>query len=128
MSAVHPNRRYSAEHEWIDATDPATVGVSQVAADALGDVVFVELPAVGQTVTAGQVCGEIESTKSVSELFSPVSGEVVAVNDAVVADPALVNTDPYGDGWLFRVSVASEGPLLTAAEYAAANDAELAAD
>lgn len=125
MSTVRSGLRYSAEHEWIDAATPATIGVSQVAADALGDVVFVELPGVGQMITAGQVCGEIESTKSVSELFAPVTGEVVEVNDSVVADPALVNADPYGEGWLFRVSVASEGPLLTADEYAAENDAEV---
>ncbi|MBN9613298.1 MAG: glycine cleavage system protein GcvH, partial [Actinobacteria bacterium] len=103
MSTVNANYRYSAEHEWIDAQSPATVGVSEVAADALGEVVYIELPEVGASLTAGQVCGEIESTKSVSELFSPVSGEVVEVNDAVVADPALVNSDPYGAAWLFRV-------------------------
>jgi glycine cleavage system H protein len=121
MSKIKTGIRYSAEHEWIDDQSPATVGVSQVAADALGDVVYVELPAVGASVAAGQVCGEIESTKSVSELFSPVSGTVVEVNEAVVADPALVNADPYGDAWLFRVEVSEEGPLLSAEEYAAAN-------
>lgn len=125
MSKVQAGLRYSAEHEWIDDRRPATVGVSQVAADALGEVVYVELPEVGAHLTAGQVCGEIESTKSVSELFSPVSGEVVEVNDAVVADPALVNGDPYGEAWLFRIAVAEEGPLLSAEEYAAANGAEL---
>lgn len=126
MSTVKTGLRYSAEHEWIDDGDPATIGVSQVAADALGDVVFVELPEVGSAVDAGAVCGEIESTKSVSELFSPVSGEVVEVNDAVVDDPALVNSDPYGAAWLFRVAVAEEGELLSAEQYAADNDAELA--
>lgn len=125
MSTVNAAFRYSSEHEWIDDQSPATVGVSQVAADALGDVVYVDLPEVGAQITAGEACGEIESTKSVSELFSPVNGTVVEVNDAVVADPALVNSDPYGEAWLFRVEVESEGPLLTAAEYAAANDAEL---
>ncbi|MCB1272992.1 MAG: glycine cleavage system protein GcvH [Leucobacter sp.] len=123
MSTVNPNYRYSAEHEWIDGQSPATVGVSMVAAEALGDVVYIELPEVGAALTAGQVCGEIESTKSVSELFSPVTGEVVEVNDAVVDDPALVNSDPYGAAWLFRVAVTEEGPLLSAEEYAAANDA-----
>ena len=97
MSKINTSLRYSAEHEWIDDRTPATVGVSQVAADALGDVVYVELPAVGASLTAGEVCGEIESTKSVSELFTPVSGTVVEVNEAVVADPALVNADPYGE-------------------------------
>lgn len=123
MSTVKPGLRYSAEHEWIDGGDPATVGVSEVAADALGEVVYIELPSVGAALTAGQVCGEIESTKSVSELFSPVTGEVVEVNDAVADDPALVNGDPYGEGWLFRVSVTEEGPLLSAEEYAEGNDA-----
>lgn len=123
MSNVQSGLRYSAEHEWIDSASPAGIGVSQVAADALGEVVYVDLPAVGAQLTAGEVCGEIESTKSVSELFSPVSGEVVEVNDAVVADPALVNSDPYGAAWLFRVAVSDEGPLLSAEEYAAQNDA-----
>lgn len=125
MSKVNPALKYSSEHEWIDNATPAAVGVSQVAADALGDVVYVELPEVGARLTAGEPCGEIESTKSVSELFSPVTGTVVEVNDAVVADPALVNSDPYGAAWLFRVEVAEAGPLLTAEEYAAANDAEV---
>ncbi len=126
MSNVRAGLRYSAEHEWVDDATPASVGVSEVAADALGEVVYVDLPEVGAQVTAGEVCGEIESTKSVSELFSPVSGEVVEVNEAVVADPALVNSDPYGEAWLFRVAVSEAGPLLSAEEYAAQNDATLA--
>ncbi|GAA1323270.1 glycine cleavage system protein GcvH [Leucobacter albus] len=126
MSQVHAAFRYSEEHEWIDEASPATIGVSQVAADALGDVVYIELPEVGKQLTAGEVCGEIESTKSVSDLYSPVTGEVVEINDAVVADPALVNSDPYGAAWLFRVAVTEEGPLLSADEYAAANDATVA--
>lgn len=126
MSNVNPNYRYSAEHEWVDAQTPTTVGVSEVAADALGEVVYIELPELGAALTAGQVCGEIESTKSVSELFSPVTGEVVEVNGAVVDDPSLVNSDAYGAGWLFRVAVTEEGPLLSAEEYASANDATVA--
>ncbi len=125
MSKVQSGLKYSAEHEWINDDTPVTVGISAVAADALGEVVYVELPEVGAQLTAGQVCGEIESTKSVSELFAPVSGEVVQVNEAAAADPALINSDPYGEGWLFRVAVSDEGPLLSAEEYAAANDAEL---
>ncbi|PYI65008.1 glycine cleavage system protein GcvH [Arthrobacter livingstonensis] len=123
MSKVAPDLKYSAEHEWIaaDGTSPTTVGVSAVAADALGDIVYVDLPEVGSAVTAGEPCGEIESTKSVSDLYAPVTGKVTEVNTAVVDDPALVNSDPYGAGWLFKVTVESEGPLLTAAEYAAAN-------
>lgn len=126
MSTVQSGLRYSAEHEWVNGESPVSVGVSQVAADALGEVVYVDLPEVGAQLTAGAVCGEIESTKSVSELYSPVSGEVVEVNDAVVADPALVNADPYGAAWLFKVAVTEEGPLLSAEEYASQNDATVA--
>ena len=124
MSQVHAGFRYSAEHEWIDEQSPATIGVSQVAADALGEVVYVDLPAVGSTVTAGAECGEIESTKSVSELYSPVTGEVVEINQAVIDDPALVNSDPYGEAWLFKVAVTEFGPLLSAEQYAADNGVE----
>ncbi|SFK47105.1 glycine cleavage system protein GcvH [Cellulomonas sp. KH9] len=113
--------QYTAEHEWVDDSSPVTVGITSVAAEALGDIVFVELPAVGDTVEAGSVIGEIESTKSVSELFSPVSGTVAEVNQAVVDDPSLVNADPYGAGWLLRVDMTSAGPLLSAAEYGALN-------
>lgn len=126
MSTVQAGLRYSVEHEWVNAESPVVVGVSQVAADALGEVVYVDLPEVGAQLTAGQVCGEIESTKSVSELYSPISGEVVEINDAVVADPALVNADPYGAAWLFKVAVTEEGPLLSAEEYASQNDATVA--
>jgi glycine cleavage system H protein len=111
---------YTAEHEWVAAGDPVTVGITAHAADALGDVVYLELPAVGDTVTAGQVCGEIESTKSVSELFAPVDGTVVEVNTAAVDDPSLVNADPYGAGWLLKVDAAggADAGLLTPAQYA----------
>ena len=114
--------RYTEEHEWIavDGTT-ATIGITDFAAEKLGDVVFVELPEAGTAVTAGAVVGEIESTKSVSELFSPVSGTVTEVNEAVVADPSLVNADAY-DAWLFKVEVSEEGPLLSAEDYAAPND------
>ena len=122
MTAELPTTlQYTAEHEWVDASSPATVGVTAVAADALGDIVFVELPAAGSTIEAGAVIGEIESTKSVSELFSPVSGTVVEVNQAAIDDPSLVNSDPYGDGWLLRVDVTSTGTLLSADEYGALN-------
>ncbi|GAB6858591.1 glycine cleavage system protein GcvH [Microbacterium xylanilyticum] len=98
--------RYSEEHEWV-AVDgaTATVGITDFAADALGDIVFVELPAVGTTLSRGDVFGEAESTKSVSELYAPVDGTVTAVNDAVVDDPALLNSSPFEDGWLIRVEV-----------------------
>jgi glycine cleavage system H protein len=113
------NLRYSVEHEWVDDASPATVGVTSVAAEALGDVVYLELPEVGATIEAGTVVGEIESTKSVSELYSPVSGTVVEVNQAAVEDPSVVNADPFGTGWLFKVDVTGTGDLLSADEYAA---------
>lgn len=119
MSSIPENLMYTAEHEWVLEGDPSTVGITANAADALGDVVYLELPAVGDVLAAGSVVGEIESTKSVSELYSPVSGTVIAINDAAVADPSVVNSDPYGDGWLLKVEVTSAGPLLTAAEYTA---------
>lgn len=121
MSAVKSNLRYSAEHEWIDESTPARIGISQVAADALGDVVYVDLPAVGDALIAGTTCGEVESTKSVSDLYSPVSGTVVEINQAAIDDPSLLNSDPYNAGWLFTVEVETEGALLTASEYASAN-------
>ncbi|WP_026423856.1 glycine cleavage system protein GcvH [Actinokineospora inagensis] len=114
------NLGYTAEHEWVDTADltAATVGVTKYAADSLGDVVYVQLPEVGAQVTAGESCGEIESTKSVSDLFAPADGVVVEINEAVVDTPELVNTDPFGDGWLFRLRVESEPELLDAAAYA----------
>ncbi|MFD1214591.1 glycine cleavage system protein GcvH [Arthrobacter sp. GCM10027362] len=127
MSKVLAELKYSAEHEWVatDGSGPSMIGVSAVAADALGDIVYVDLPEVGSMVTAGETCGEIESTKSVSDLYSPVTGEVTEINDAVVDNPAVINDDPYGAGWLFKVAVESEGPLLSAEDYAAANGGEL---
>ena len=120
------NLQYTAEHEWIAVDgDNAKVGVTAYAADALGDVVYVDLPAVGSTVTAGESCGELESTKSVSDVYAPVTGEVVAVNEALDATPELVNTDPYGAGWLFEVVPADAGDLdglLDAAAYEAQLD------
>jgi glycine cleavage system H protein len=114
------NLKYTSDHEWL-ATDGeiSTVGVTAHAADALGDVVFITLPEVGATISAGQPCGEIESTKSVSDLYAPADGEVVAVNDAVIADPAVINSDPFGDGWLFKLRVSGTPELLDAAAYAA---------
>lgn len=125
MSKIQTGLRYSAEHEWITSDAPAVIGISEVATDALGEIVYVDLPSVGDTLTVGGVAGEVESTKSVSEIFSPVAGEVVEVNDALVDDPALLNSDPYGAAWLFKVAVTEEGPLLSAEQYAADNDAEI---
>jgi glycine cleavage system H protein len=119
MSDVPAHLHYTAEHEWIEGEAPATVGITKNAADALGDIVYLELPTVGSEIAAGAVVGEVESTKSVSELFSPVSGTVTEVNQEAVDEPSVVNADPYGAGWLFRVDVTSTGTLLTAEEYAA---------
>ncbi|MFF0382176.1 glycine cleavage system protein GcvH [Streptomyces sp. NPDC004673] len=113
---------YSKEHEWLSAAEggASTVGITEHAANALGDVVFVQLPEVGDEVTAGESCGELESTKSVSELYSPVSGEITEVNQDVVDDPSLVNSAPFEGGWLFKVRVADQpADLLTADEYTA---------
>jgi glycine cleavage system H protein len=127
MSKVIAELKYSAEHEWVaaDGSGAAGIGISAVAADALGDIVYVDLPELGATVTAGETCGEVESTKSVSDLYSPVTGEVTEINPVVVEDPALINSDPYGAGWLFKVAADSEGPLLSAEEYASKNGGEL---
>lgn len=114
---VPADRSYTAEHEWIDAGDPATVGITAHAAQQLGDVVFVALPEVGRVLVAGEVFGEIESTKSVSDLFAPAAGEVVAVNDALVDDPGAVNADPYGAGWLLRLRVTQTGATMDADAY-----------
>jgi glycine cleavage system H protein len=112
------NLQYTAEHEWVALDgETARVGVTVYAADALGDIVYVDLPAVGSTVTAGETCGELESTKSVSDLYSPLTGEVLEVNGHVDADPGLVNSDPYGEGWLFVVRVTTATELLDAAAY-----------
>jgi glycine cleavage system H protein len=97
--------RYTEEHEWVATREETLVrvGITEYAQDQLGDVVFVDLPEVGRQVSAGDVFGEVESTKSVSELFAPVDGEVVAVNDGVADAPELINSDPYGEGWLIEI-------------------------
>ncbi|MEV7868198.1 glycine cleavage system protein GcvH [Streptomyces sp. NPDC088124] len=112
--------RYSKEHEWLTAAEDgvSTVGITEYAANALGDVVYAQLPEVGDTVTAGETCGELESTKSVSDLYAPVTGEVTETNQDVVDDPSLVNSAPFEGGWLFKVRVTEEPEdLLTAEEY-----------
>jgi glycine cleavage system H protein len=118
---------YTTDHEWVaNPTGPvARVGVTDFAVGALGDVVFLSLPAVGSQVKAGGECGEIESTKSVSALYSPVGGTVSAINDAAVDDPAIVNGDPFGEGWLFEVTAPQPvDHLLDATAYAALTAAE----
>lgn len=118
--------KYTDEHEWVAlAGDVATVGITDYAADKLGDVVYVDLPAVGAGVTAGEVCGEIESTKSVGELYAPLTGEVVEVNDAVVSDPSSVNADAFG-AWLVKIQVdpAEVASLMDRAAYVALTGGE----
>ncbi len=123
MSGQTPdNLRYTREHEWVDVTAEGRVrfGITDHAQDALGDIVFVTLPDVGATVSAGEPCGEVESTKSVSDICAPVSGTVVARNDAVETSPETLNSDPYGAGWLAEVETidgAGLDGLLDAAGY-----------
>ena len=116
--------RFSNDHEWVRAIEDGCwrVGITDYAQDSLGDVVFVEPPAVGSAVGAGDTCGEIESTKSVSEVYSPVSGTVTAVNPALTDDPALLNSDPYGEGWIYEMrpdDPTAVAGLLDAAAYRA---------
>lgn len=119
---VPEDLRYTSDHEWVRTEgDRVRVGITDFAQDALGDVVFVGLPNVGDEVTAGAVCGEVESTKSVSEIYAPVTGKVVEVNTAVADSPEQVNADPYGDGWMFVIELAAGGDsgLLDPAAYTA---------
>ncbi|MEJ3404693.1 glycine cleavage system protein GcvH [Rathayibacter sp. YIM 133350] len=112
--------KYTAEHEWVLVEgEIATIGITAYAADKLGDVVFVDLPSVGTEISGGTVVGEIESTKSVGELFAPVDGEVTETNDAVTASPELLNSDPFGEGWLVKVRFTELPPLLSFDEYSA---------
>ncbi|WP_131741459.1 glycine cleavage system protein GcvH [Actinomadura roseirufa] len=121
--SVPEQLRYSEEHEWVAGLGGedgiVTVGITAHAADALGEIVYLELhSSEGEAVTAGEPCGEVESTKSVSDLYSPVSGEITAINSAVVDEPKVINDDPYGEGWIFKIRVVDEpGDLLDAAEY-----------
>jgi glycine cleavage system H protein len=118
--------RYTAEHEWArsaaDSAETIRIGITDFAQEALGDIVFVTLPEVGAEVTAGQPFGEVESTKSVSDIYAPVAGVVVARNEALDREPELLNSDPYGEGWIVEIRVASAAvldTLLSAAEYEA---------
>ena len=116
MSDIPPDLHYTAEHEWVrrSGDDTVRVGITDFAQSALGDVVFVQLPDVGTELTAGESFGEVESTKSVSDLYAPVSGKVAAVNTDLDGSPQLVNSDPYGDGWLLDVQVSDVGELESA--------------
>jgi glycine cleavage system H protein len=116
--------RYTAEHEWVRATASGTVifGITDFAQDSLGDIVFVSLPTAGSVLAAGAACGEVESTKSVSDIYAPLSGEVVASNDSLDGSPEVVNSDPYGDGWMVELrpdDAAAIDALLTPADYQA---------
>lgn len=123
--------RFSREHQWIDTAEPsaAPVGITPHAQDTLGDIVFVELPQVGATFAAGAVAAVVESVKAASDVFMPLAGEVVAVNEALRADPSLANADPLGEGWFFKIRLAAGGDaaaadgLMDAAAYAALTSA-----
>ncbi len=122
MSNVPGNLQYSKEHEWVDSSggNLVKIGITDYAQGALGDIVYVQLPKVGDTVTEGVVCGEIESTKSVSELFSPVSGKVVSVNTQLDSAPETLNSDPYGAGWIAEIEISTpSAALMDAAGYSA---------
>jgi glycine cleavage system H protein len=119
MTVYPEDLKYSAEHEWVKAANgTARVGITDFAQDALGDIVYVQVPEVGTAIRAGDTCGELESTKSVSDLYAPVTGTVSAVNEALADQPDLVNSDPYGEGWLIDVQLDDE------AEVEALMDAE----
>jgi glycine cleavage system H protein len=121
MANVPEELQYSKDHEWIRVDgDTGTIGITDHAQHSLGDVVYVELPKVGETFSAHESFGSVESVKAVSEIFTPVSGEVVEVNETLHDDPEKVNTDPYGDAWMIRVRMSNPGEvdsMLTAAEY-----------
>lgn len=113
MSRFPEDLRYSSDHEWVRGGNGATVriGITDFAAEALGDIVYVSLPTVGEEIAAGDSAGELESTKSVSDIFSPVSGVVTAVNEALADAPETVNTDPFNEGWLFEVEVSDQAAM-----------------
>jgi glycine cleavage system H protein len=120
MSIIPEDLHYTKEHEWVSTSAPMIyrMGITDYAQAALGDIVYVQLPKIGESVTADKVCGEVESTKSVSEIFAPVTGRIVAINGNLNNAPETINSDPYGGGWLAEIEVAAtpEG-LLSAADY-----------
>ncbi len=122
MSLVPENLRYTKEHEWVSELSPTKfrVGITDYAQSALGDIVYIQLPKSGSEVKANSVCGEVESTKSVSELYAPISGKVVAVNNNLDSKPETINSDPYGAGWIVEIEISAtklEEPLLSPQEY-----------
>jgi len=127
MASVPDGLQYTDEHEWVsgdvDTGAIVSIGITEYAAAALGDVVFIDAPSVGDTVAAGRVCGELESTKAVSELYSPVTGKVTEVNQAVLDSPELLNRDAYGEGWILKIEVSEPAKkLLNAEQYASLTD------
>lgn len=119
MSLIPDKFSYTKEHEWVSISSPIyTMGITDYAQAALGDIVYVQLPSVGENIVEGKVCGEVESTKSVSDIFAPVTGVIVEVNQSLSQSPETVNSDPYGAGWLLKVEVSKDPQgLLSAAEY-----------
>ena len=121
MSQIPADLQYTKEHEWVAPTSTPLrirMGITDYAQGALGDIVYVQMPKVGEAVTADKVCGEVESTKSVSEIFAPVSGKIVAINEALNSAPETINSDPYGAGWLAEIEVAAlPAGLLSADDY-----------
>jgi len=119
MSSIPDNFSYTKEHEWVSISSSIyTMGITDYAQAALGDIVYVQLPTVGQNITEGQVCGDVESTKSVSDIYAPVTGVIVEVNQSLSQSPETINSDPYGAGWLLKVDVTKDpAGLLSAAEY-----------
>jgi glycine cleavage system H protein len=118
MSLIPDALKYTKEHEWVQESSPTVIrmGITDYAQGALGDIVYVQLPKVGDVVVADKVCGEVESTKSVSEIFSPVSGTVVAINESLEANPEVLNSDPYGAGWLAEIEVSAPPVGLLSAD------------
>jgi len=127
MSNVPTELKYAASHEWVrdEGNGEYVIGITEHAQELLGDMVFVDLPEVGATVSAGDDCAVAESVKAASDIYAPISGEIIAVNDALESSPELVNSEPYGDGWLFRIKAsdaAELGKLLDADAYLASID------
>lgn len=119
MSLTPENLQYTKEHEWVSVNgNTYTMGITDYAQGALGDIVYVQLPKVGEIVNSGKVCGEVESTKSVSEIYAPVTGTVTEINESLANTPESINSDPYGDGWLVKIEVSTApSDLLSAKDY-----------
>ena len=120
MSIIPADLKYTKEHEWVRDLPSGNIsmGITDFAQGALGDIVYVQLPKIGEQITSGKVCGEVESTKSVSEIFAPVSGKVISINDSLSNSPELINSDPYNAGWLLEIELSeTAGDLLSPDEY-----------